>query len=114
MTAEPIKVSQFNLIAVVKFKFECMFVFCFFSNSFVTCHKEIGLFLQYCLSYGVAVTKNYFVCRTESLQRMDFLFVNAINKTGICCLKMPKCGKKEEKNYWPFLGTSTNLVCHSD
>ena len=75
MTAEPIKVSPNNLIAVVKFKFECMFVFCFFSNSFVKCHKEIGFFLQYCLSYGVAVTKNYFVGRTESLQQMDFLFV---------------------------------------
>ena len=65
-----------------------MFVFGFFSNSFVTCHKEIDFFSSilfvalsrcdkdfFCLSHWVTATNGFFVCRTESLQQMDFLFV---------------------------------------
>ena len=51
-----------------------MLVFGFFSNSFVTCHKEIWFFLQYCLSQWVTATKNCFVCRTEPLRQTYFLF----------------------------------------
>ena len=61
----PKKVPQSNLIAVVKVKFERMFVFGFFSNSFVTCHKEIGFFFS-------------IVCRSESLRQRIVLF-NALS-----------------------------------
>ena len=81
------KVPQSNLIALVKFKFGRMLVFGFFSNSFVTCHKEIGFFFSsVCRSESlrqrivlfVALShcnKQIFVCCTESLWQTKFVYV---------------------------------------
>ena len=70
------KVPQSNMIALLKFKNERMFVFGFFSNSFVTCNKENGSFLWKLFVALSHCNKIFFiVCCTRSLQQMDFLFV---------------------------------------
>ena len=62
-----------------------MFVFGFFSNSFVTWHKEIGYFFcivcrteslqpKFVLSHWVTATKRFFVCCTESLLQTKLVY----------------------------------------
>ena len=69
------KVPQSNLIAVVKLKFERMFVFGFFfpiSLSHATKKLDIYLLLLVAVSH---CDKKNFVCRTEPLRQTDFLLV---------------------------------------
>ena len=63
------------------------------SNSFVTCHKEIGYFFQYCLSHWVTATKiSFFMALSQWNKQISclFLWVTVTNKICICCQKGPK------------------------
>ena len=93
------KVPQSNLIVVVKFKFERMFVLGFFSNSFVTCHKEIG--------YLFSIVRRrivLFVALSHCDKQIICLlhWVTVTNKVCICSGKKPKNGRKM-LNFWSFL-----------
>ena len=57
--------------------------------------------VQYCLLHKVAVTKIWFVCRTESLQKNNFFVsrTKSQQRTKILYVakKIPKCAKNYEK-----------------
>ena len=59
------------------------------------------IYFQYCLLHWVDVTKINFVCYTESLRQMIFLFValsHCDKQNWYMLQQMPKCVEKEEKN----------------
>ena len=100
-------VSESNLIAAVKFKFERIFWFVcfFFSNFFFTCHTEMGYFFSVvCFTEPqwqrfvlfvamIHCNKRIFVCCTESLQQTNFCLSHWVTATK----KILKIAKKWQK-----------------
>ena len=81
------KVPQSNLIAVVKLKFERMFVFGFFFQFLCHMPQRNWIFIYYCLwqwvtatkkiclSHWATATNRFFVGCTESLWETKFIYV---------------------------------------